>query len=448
MQIFSPKLFRQLALTVLFSFAANTAHSEILSRQQAEVDLESWIDWTIKTHPDLSHSVDDSALRSMASQVKNSLPQQLDTNQLWRYFSLINPILNDGHMAISYPKQAFQDYKSDGGAIFPLSLTLNEKNQLTLTHAYKEIPAHTPITSVNKLSASQIVNDLMLRMHGDSDGLRRELISRRFAAYFWSMYGGVDNYTINVKHNNSIKIFKLNTITTSASDVPKITRFQHQSLKASIAYLYIQTFEKSHSEEFAEFLKQSFTKIKQQGSTDLIIDLRDNSGGAHDLSDQLVNYITHKRVTPISKVKARVVPENQKLLQGAKLGAVVSTPYAKWYQPDTTNDLRFTGKVYVLIGKFTYSQSIAFSTEMQDFKLATLVGEATAGRANQTGQVQQIKLAESGLTVFAPIYIMIRASGDTSASSLKPNIRIDDDSSNTNVSIERLIEIIKEKRAE
>ena len=93
----------------------------------------------------------------------------------------------------------------------------------------------------------------------------------------------------------------------------------------------------------------------------------------------------------------------------------------------------------MIIGSFSYSQTIAFATEMQDFKIATLVGEPTAGRANQTAQVQHWAMPNSGLKAMAPIYIMVRASGEESTAGVQPDLFIADHPTNDKATIETLL---------
>ena len=153
----------------------------------------------------------------------------------------------------------------------------------------------------------------------------------------------------------------------------------------------------------------------------MIIDVRKNGGGARQLSDRLMAYLTTARYTPISAVKARIVAENHALIPGSQIGQVIEMPFAQWVEPTDELAHRFLGKSVILIGPASYSQTIAFAVTVQDFKIAQIAGTPTEGPANQTGQVQRFTLPESGLVVQAPLYIFTRPSGEIGRARLIPD---------------------------
>ena len=154
-------------------------------------------------------------------------------------------------------------------------------------------------------------------------------------------------------------------------------------------------------------------------------------------------YLTAKPYSAISAIKARITDENISRIPGAKLGDVVSLPFQQIIKPLVDKPLRFNGSVYVLIGKLTYSQSIAFATTLQDHRIATLVGHETEGAANQTGQVQMFSMPNTSLQGLAPIYIFTRASGDKSRRGVVPDIAIEDDPLAPRAMVNNLLEILR-----
>jgi len=99
-------------------------------------------------------------------------------------------------------------------------------------------------------------------------------------------------------------------------------------------------------------------------------------------------------------------------------------PLPQWVYPRNSSKV-FNGNVYVLISENTYSQAIVFSSIIQDFNLGNIVGEETAGKANQTGQVQKVQLNNTGFTVYSPIYIFSRAKVVDESRGIIPDVEVD-----------------------
>ena len=85
---------------------------------------------------------------------------------------------------------------------------------------------------------------------------------------------------------------------------------------------------------------------------------------------------------------------------------------------------RFCGRVVLLIDAMTYSAGILFATTLQDHGLATLIGEPTGGHANQTGNMEPVRLPHSGLVAYLPARIFVRPSGQAGAEPVRPDIAI------------------------
>ena len=99
-------------------------------------------------------------------------------------------------------------------------------------------------------------------------------------------------------------------------------------------------------------------------------------------------------------------------------------PFAQWVEPESSLEHRFDGDVVVLIGPATYSQAIVFSTTVQDYQIGLIAGEETAGKANQTAQVQHFELPNTGFRVRAPLYVLTRSSGQETGGGVMPELLI------------------------
>ena len=340
---------------------------------------------------------------------------------------------------------AIEAYEESGGALFPADVLVEESGALRFAAPAIQSVGIMPgdeLLSINGISAQKIVETLASRMRGNSRALGRLIMERYFPQFFWTAFGGFDGYQVRVKSNDRIRVLTLPLDGAGAdgADDP----FAFEKLTDTTAYLEVNTFDIAQKDRFQNFVVDVFAQIAADEMDTIIIDLRQNGGGAHDVSDLLMAYLTDAPYSAISQITARITDENIQRIPGASLGDVVTLPFQQTINPPQDLPNRFTGKVYALIGGLTYSQAIAFSATLQDYGLATLAGEETEGPANQTGQVQMLKLPHTGFEALAPIYIFRRASGDTSNRGVIPDIVIANDPLDQKASVEKLLKIIGE----
>jgi len=385
-------------------------------------DLEAWVGWTLSTHPDLSWSADPEAFRVEAAAVCENLDGVYDQRLAWLSLSVLNPMLNDAHAGLRYPEGAFEAWRLDGGEAFPLPVEVREEGLFVTAglSRHSRVDPGAQIIEINGVQVDQILSALLPRMRGESDALRRRVLSLRFSGALWALTGGSDSYVVSLRdESGSVRRLTLDPELDQAGQSGPVFALDW---RADVAVLKINTFDGALEEDFATFTAHAFDEIAARQPYAVVIDLRHNGGGSRALSDTLMSYLTGERYTPISAVTARITPENQALVPGSQLGQVIATPFAQWVQPVETLEHRFDGDVFILVGPNTYSQAIVFAATAQDFNVARIAGTPTEGAANQSGQVQAFILPNSGLTALSPIYVFTRASGETGRAPLRPDI--------------------------
>lgn len=97
----------------------------------------------------------------------------------------------------------------------------------------------------------------------------------------------------------------------------------------------------------------------------LIIDLRENPGGAISMNSLLCTYLLGRKLIHLNDVRGREASQAGEL----------------WTMPQAPR-LIYAGPVYLLTSRQTFSQAEAFAYQLQQLKRATLVGERTGGGAH------------------------------------------------------------------
>lgn len=417
------RLVTPLLLSILFVFvlfpAACASSSDIepnmtvWSRAELDSDLDAWLDWTRSTHPAFEQNVDLGAFEQELNQVRTDLRDGMDTSEAWYAFARLNPLLNDAHLGLELPA-------IDSGL---------EPWRVEIENAHAYVPSSGPederqeIVSVDGISVPEMIAQTLPVVRGESDALRQRILELRFREVVMLNLDAGSPLAFRMESVDGIvsTVSGIKTVAPVWEDAPFGLTFLD-----STAIMRVDSFEKDRDAEFATFVEESFAQIASQEAARLIIDLRDNGGGAHEVSDRLLNYLTPERYTPMSAVRARVTESNMSQIPGAKPGDVVAMPFAQWVEPDSSLDHRFGGEVIVLVGPATYSQAIVFSTIVQDYQLGLVAGEETAGKANQTAQVQHFQLPNTGFRVRAPLYVLTRSSGEETGAGVVPDIPIPD----------------------
>ena len=414
-----------LALGVLAATPASFAQptpSDTFTAAQIEADLTEWETWLFATHPDPAFSMSVETVEARFDHVREGLEGRYTRREAWLEMSPLNPLFNDGHITLRLPGDDYQAYLDADGAEFTLPVRLTPDGLVVVASVAgtSHFPAGSRIDAINGQPVAPLIEAALTRIHGDSDGLRRYLLETRFSQYLWALTGGADHWVLDITcPNGAHRTFRLDPARDVGAEDPAMSSLE---FRGDAAVLTLNSFMPDQTPDFYEFVDEAFAEMDVRGTDILVIDISENGGGAHMLSDHLLNYLTTQRHTPLSAVTARITAENQALIPGSEVGQVISMPFAQWVEPPADWPHRFDGHFAFLVGAGSYSQSIVLAATVQDFGIAPVAGPGTEGRANSTGQVQLHPLAETGLEAVAPIYVFTRASGDTSDSPIIPDI--------------------------
>jgi C-terminal processing protease CtpA/Prc len=202
-------------------------------------------------------------------------------------------------------------------------------------------------------------------------------------------------------------------------------------LPKNVAYLEASTFDYD-LEKYKVLLRDAFTQIKSSGARKLIIDVRENRGGNSVLGDALLDMFNRKphkhfsmkwkkSVQYVERLKgfnAPIPDHYQKLKPGE---VYVSKPGI--ISPGV-NPLRFTGQVYVLSGRKTFSSGQMFLAVVKNNKLATVIGEETNEPGCRAGEVHMFSLPNSRLRVSSSVKYWTPPGGCNGARGIIPDVVI------------------------
>lgn len=183
---------------------------------------------------------------------------------------------------------------------------------------------------------------------------------------------------------------------------------ESQYFKASrVGYIYLQSFSAPTAEQFDKELE----KLERNPMSGLVIDLRNNPGGYLETAVDL-----------LSRFKANKVVVTMKMRDGSE--------NREYTSPGLEH--RFNYPVVVLLNGESASASEIFAGALRDYKMATLVGTHSYGKAS-VQEVYDFKDGSSGKITIARYYLplggdigrKVDADGAYLTGGLEPDIKID-----------------------
>ncbi|MEX0299923.1 MAG: S41 family peptidase [Kordiimonas sp.] len=414
----------------------------IVSEADIHQSLDTWIENVRNTHPDISYSVSETKLNEAIATLHDEVKGPMSQLEVFRLFSKLNSVFADAHNGIMYPDRLNRITKSlqEGDRLFPLSVYIAPDHKL-YARGTDNIKAGTEILTINGTKASAIVEELLIRARGDSDALRRDLVSKRFAEHFWQILGTAPRFDIGTKGDDCIEVHTLD----GAASLPEERKpgapdfdsvFSYKILDGNIGYLHAGIFVPYEYDRWLEFTETAFTNFAAKGVTSLIIDIRSNGGGDDQMwMNGIVPYITTKTWDRMANYKLRITEDD---LEEGPLGGVAISDYTGTTTPEKKEHL-FTGDVYVVTGVATYSSAIMFATAMQDNGIATIAGTETGGKSCSTGNFRTLGTGKSELYAYAPLHIYNRKADKGCERGVIPDVPLKEDPFNSSAAIEQLV---------
>ncbi|WP_298711927.1 S41 family peptidase, partial [Chitinophaga sp.] len=238
-----------------------------------------------------------------------------------------------------------------------------------------------------------------------------------FPGYYATFFGPRTEFEVQYKEVMGKRVTTTLAATTfdqlPKPQAPDTPAFELRWQDAETAVLRISGFH-----EMPGFLPAAFAEIKSKGAKQLIIDIRDNEGGADRLGVQLLSYLAHRPFHYYQKLTVAGVgpysfeeyatfpPEMEQLKQFIKkVGDEYLFTYSEGLglkQPVAEHGFR--GKVCILQNGRSFSVSGEFAAAARNLGIKTVGEESGGGRfGNSSGGFAIVTLPNSKLTLAVPL---------------------------------------------
>jgi hypothetical protein len=334
-----------------------------------------------KKHKDLFFKLSQSDFNDEINKLKNQSVKLSDVNIAIKLQQLIAKV-GDSHTGVSYDglekdnnTVPFRTYLFDEGLYI---LWANEKYEALLGQR---------LIAINGYKVDQLFDSLRTLVVNDNEAIVKEYIPKRLLTkrhvlkHFKFLTDSVDV----IEHEDSEGIIR-RTRFTSADRLVNVKQFNAENLpigwsnpqayfwekyipesktyfiqynqcwSRELEYKYGNKERAEKFPSFGEFQTRILDVLKSHENIKVIFDLRYNGGGNSRQGEDLI-------------------------------GNLKNLPAAE------------EGKLFVLIGRNTFSSAIINALQFKEIASATLLGEETAGKTQSYGEVKQLTLPNSKLTV-------------------------------------------------
>lgn len=365
------------------------------------------------------------------------------------------------HANIELPTDGWERFRQAGGKAFPLYL------RVANAHAYVNeddsgvdgIAQGDEVLAVEGKPIGKWMEGPRALVSADNDYLADAQMEHGWPMLVWLSGGARDHFALRLKKADGrrvdLKVPARSRAEFAAAEAKHPAQFELDTdarearmLDGGTAYLRPGPFYDNRpgaadiwdNSAFKIFLDQAFDQFAAAGAQRLLIDLRDNPGGDNSFSDLLVARIADRpfRFTDSFEIKvsAATVAANRKRLDGASDAMAQRLDAAYAGKPEGSRVMfeiehtppraagRFNGKVFVLINRHSYSNTVLVAAIVQDYRFGTVLGEETSDLASTYGAMEKFTLTHTGIEVGYPKARILRPSGDPEARGVRPDIAI------------------------
>ncbi|MEP6711506.1 MAG: S41 family peptidase [Ferruginibacter sp.] len=414
---------------------AQTKTSKFAFQKFSADTVKSTIDdWTKELrikHPGFYRYNSKEDFNKYIDSIKSTVKDSLTEMGAFLKFKPIITKIHCLHSGISLPKE-YKDYLNQQPNLFPFQVYFNDNKAYVIKNysAATSILAGDEILSINGKSIDKITAQLLSLI--PSDGYNLTMKYRALYLQFPSWYRSIDlseNFVTVIKQNSiektyQIKGAKFNDIVRDGFlREPVRTKQLEFKIENNIGFLTIHSFAqtdiKKAKQDFKEFIDQTFTEIETNKIQNIVVDLRDNTGGSDPYAAYFTSYFFDKPFRYWDRIE--VTEAIAKEIKGAALKLFYRKPIQKdsvwlWQKGRHTNEFDFyeeqrpaknnyKGNTYVLINGFCMSSCADVAAILSYNKKAIFIGQETGGgyQGNTSGMIPDSKVQPFDFTLTVPL---------------------------------------------
>lgn len=407
-------------------------------------DLDTLFLYLQELHPDLFHAQPKERWVETVDSIRSSITEDLSTVEFFMKLLPIFQLEKDGHTFVNYPLEHSIALDEQGHGFFPFKVKFRNR-QVFLVEDYSgnDIPAYAKLERINGLSATDMILDFERIETMDRYPPLEPYMSYFFKHMLEPFYGWGNEYEIEYTANAETLAATVTGISLDSFPKKPFTYYQFEThTEKDYAVLDLNMCE--GYEEFESFCDSIFGVIKDSAIGNLVIDLRNNTGGTTRHGDTLLTYLTDKPFTQYARVETKMTPLKDPSLDSSYI-SIHDNRLSTAYQ----NPKRFEGSVYVLTDAVTFSSATIIAATVQCYDLGTVIGQETGGTQVMYSWFYDLVLPNSELFVGISTDRRWVPCGEHHDRGIIPDIEIeytlDDHKADRDLEMDKVLELISKK---
>lgn len=381
---------------LFFVFTFCPVFGQRLSMEQQCADFDTLCCKLEYIHPDLFLYQTRQEYDVLKSQIRASLIDSANTSDFYIKLAPLMASIKDGHSMVLPPvtDELIAHVQNDGKAM-PLRLDIADTVFVVDYPVINDTQIFDgdTIISINGISSKEILNR-MYSLFGSEKGnaIKECIIKPHLPALFWNMYQWSESYIFSVKRGNKVWIEKLSGV--PQSKALSVVKARQSNIKPA-NFIYelssdrtkaIITISNVYQElEIRQFCDSVFKDISDKKISELIIDVRNNTGGSSLCVEILISYFPHPDYTLYSKSQIMVSSDSKAYYEKRQKDIYAQlcnlpdgnllTKEGSLVKENKSELNLYQGEITILVNDKTYSGASSFAHKMQDLGIAKVEGE-------------------------------------------------------------------------
>jgi hypothetical protein len=343
-----------------------------------------------------------------------------------------------GHTGLSLP-EALRKEVNTNVPLLPLNVKIIDRRAFVfrdLATPERRL-AGKEIRAINNQPAAKVIARMLAAASGDGDvetSRQARISGLRFGVLLYTLIGAQSPYELTLYDTKTkreekarldgltlAKLAEMAKATYPQDEDPTRAAERRYLDDGRIAVMKINGFggfvDAERKKNLKVFYQESFDEMQQKGTRALVIDLRDNGGGADELGKLLLSYLIDQPFKyyddlvinndHFEMMKYAARPDfkiSDKQAERGADGKFHATSHPNWgiNQP---NKPTFTGKVYILINGGSFSTTSEFLSQAHYHKRAVFIGEESGGGyyGNSSGMMPLVTLPNTKVGLRVPL---------------------------------------------
>lgn len=429
-----PALIIILSISSTLNFFGQTKDLKPAQKYPAD-SLRLWtsglMDEISKKHPGFYRYTDREKFGFLIDSTKQSIQDSLTQLQYYRKLKPLFAKIGCLHTGIELPEE-YKAYLNTSNTLLPLELFVDVKNQKVLVSKNysenKEVMQGAELVSINGTPVPVVLKKLLSAVPSDGYNQTEKilLLNYRFPFWYQEIIDAPKVFKVVVRSEGTDQAFELNGVSKDVfPPLEQLEKNYHGALefeiKNKMAILKVHSFAdtaiKQSGQNFKKFIREVFETLQQQNIRDLIIDVRNNTGGTDDNAALLASFFfdktfrywdeievtegVAKEIKGVNKIFYKKPEENNGLYLWKKSWITKEFDY---YEPQKPAKMNFKGNSYLLTNGLCLSSCADFTAVMSYNKKAVVIGQETGGgyQGNTSGMLSRAKIP-TGLVITIPL---------------------------------------------